>query len=322
MNSISKLDNYEIVKSLGSDAVSKTHLAKDKRDGSLWCLKQIFLKKSDSNAKQKILQEGPMLGMFKHENILKYRESFLTSDEDFYMVVEYADGGDLEAIVQEQQGIEGKYFPTELILRWFTQICLGLKTIHDTNVMHRDLKCENIFVTKSNQIKIGGFTVSKILASPGRRRGSICGTMNYMAPEIVIDEPYGLKADIWSLGVILYRICLLKFPFDETPENHGPLPEQYPGALKQLIADLLSKDQDQRPSVDQILEYLEKELKVNIKNTQQESKSKIDTEKAISDLERLIADLMVSEDEKKKNVELVLNILKKQSKLDIEYKIK
>ncbi len=75
--------------------------------------------------------------------------------------MDYADGGDLQGRIKEQRG---RNFPQDQVLTWFTQICLGLKHIHDRKILHRDLKGQNIFLTKSGIVKLGDFGIAKVLS--------------------------------------------------------------------------------------------------------------------------------------------------------------
>lgn len=151
----------------------------------------------------------------------------------------------------------------EQILDWFTQICLGLKHVHDRKILHRDLKAQNIFLTKSGIVKLGDFGVAKILNSTLDNARTMIGTPYYLSPEIVDNHPYNFKSDIWALGVILYELCTSKPPFDAanipqlalkiTKGQYSPIPQNYSKDLKNLVSLLLSVDPAKRPSINQIL---------------------------------------------------------------------
>lgn len=86
--------------------------------------------------------------------------------------------------------------------------------MHGHNILHRDLKTLNIFLTKENKVKIGDLGVAKILESLENFATSKVGTPYYLSPEVCEDRPYNDRSDIWSLGCILYEICALKHPFE------------------------------------------------------------------------------------------------------------
>ena len=144
----------------------------------------------------------------------------------------------------------------------FTQICLGIKHLHDGKVMHRDLKGQNIFLTSKGKVKIGDLGVSKVMESTLRARTQI-GTPYYMSPELVKGLPYTFKSDIWSLGVILYELCTLQIPFEGqnifqlgkqiTNSQPKPLPAFYSEMTKSLVAAMLEKREAYRPTISEIL---------------------------------------------------------------------
>lgn len=96
----------------------------------------------------------------------------------------------------------------------FTQICLAIKHIHDRKILHRDLKSQNVFMTRSGIAKLGDFGIAKVLSSTADNAKTIVGTPYYLSPEIIENKPYNFKSDIWSLGVLLYEMCALKPPFN------------------------------------------------------------------------------------------------------------
>jgi NIMA (never in mitosis gene a)-related kinase len=107
--------------------------------------------------------------------------------------------------VKEQRG---KPLPEAQILDWFTQITLGMKHIHDRKIIHRDLKGLNIFLTKKGIVKIGDFGISKVLASTMAKAKTCVGTPYYLSPEVVQSNLYSYSTDVWSMGVMLYELCM------------------------------------------------------------------------------------------------------------------
>jgi NIMA (never in mitosis gene a)-related kinase 1/4/5 len=188
------------------------------------------------------------------------------------MVIIYIySGGDLHNRIKAQKG---KPFSENLILDWFTQICLALKHIHDKKILHRDLKSQNVFLNKNNIIKLGDFGISKCLEHTLEKVQTIVGTPYYLSPEIVQNKPYSFKSDIWSLGILLYEMTCLKMPFDATSlpllyvkiirGNFNPVPNLFSKELKSLIGSLLIIDPEKRPSINEILR--QQIIKSRIKN--------------------------------------------------------
>lgn len=170
-------------------------------------------------------------------------------------------GGDLSNKIKEQKSTN---FNENTILDWFTQITLALKHVHDRKVLHRDLKCQNIFLTKSNLIKLGDFGIARVLSSTRENAKTMVGTPYYLSPEIINGRPYSFKSDIWSLGVILYELCALKPPFDASSltflamkivkGQYNPIPGMYSKELKNMISILLQVDPAKRPTTNSILQ--------------------------------------------------------------------
>lgn len=128
------------------------------------------------------------------------------------IVMEFADGGDLTGAV-EQRRAQGTRYSEPEALGIFSQCCLALQHVHAKKFLHRDLKCQNIFMTKSGSVKLGDFGIAKVLDSTAAEAQTLIGTPIYLAPEVVNNKPYNAKADIWSLGVVLYELLALIQPF-------------------------------------------------------------------------------------------------------------
>ena len=199
-----------------------------------------------------------------HPNIIHFEESFLLKNPKpcLCLVMEYAEGDDMFKRIKNQ--IKNKtFFSENQILDWLTQICLGIKFLHDRKILHRDLKTENIFLTKNQIIKLGDFGVAKCLDYTLEKASSHVGSPYYISPEILNGEEYSYPTDIWSLGVILYELCCLKKPFEG--RNIGELnaniirgkyidiKTDYSKDLKCLVNNLLNKNQEQRMRINDIL---------------------------------------------------------------------
>lgn len=124
--------------------------------------------------------------------------------------MEHADDGDLLNKISENQKIR-KHFDEQTVWSLFIQMILGLKELHDLKIVHRDIKCANIFLSKKGDLKLGDLNVSKVA-----KRGMLStqtGTPYYASPEVWKDKPYNQKSDIWSLGCVLYEMCTGNPPF-------------------------------------------------------------------------------------------------------------
>jgi NIMA (never in mitosis gene a)-related kinase len=131
--------------------------------------------------------------------------------------------------------------------------------VHDRKILHRDIKCQNVFLTKSNIIKMGDFGIARVLKHTVEVAKSMVGTPYYLSPEIIENRPYSFKSDIWSLGVMLYELCALKPPFEGCNLHflalkiirgqYSPLPSHFSRELKNLVAQMLTIDVHRRPNI-------------------------------------------------------------------------
>lgn len=208
--------------------------------------------------------EAKILKELNHHCIIKFIEVFRSTKPipTLNIVMDYAAGGDLQKRIKSQRQ-KNRYFSENLILDWFTQICLALKHIHDKKILHRDLKSQNIFLTENGLIKLGDFGIAKCLNFTMEKASTIVGTPYYLSPEIVQNQPYSFKSDIWSLGVLLYEMITLKMPFEASSlpmlslkiirGSYNPVPSCFSIELQNLVKSLLLVDSNKRPSVLDIL---------------------------------------------------------------------
>ena len=209
-----------------------------------------------SQEKKETLQEAKLLEALDHPNIIKFREVYKTKKAKLHIVMDYADGGDLSGRIKDQKG---RPFSEEQVLDWFTQIWLGIKHIHDRKVLHRDIKAQNIFLTKGGMVKIGDLGIARVLSRTNEWVKTMVGTPYYLSPEIVQNKPYNFKSDVWAWGVLLYELWALKPPFDGTSlhmlgmritrGNFQPIPRQFSKPLQNLISLMLNTDTSRRPSI-------------------------------------------------------------------------
>ncbi len=162
---------------------------------------------------------------------------------------------------------KGRFFSENQIIDWFTQLCLAMKHIHDRKILHRDIKSQNVFLTKYGLIKLGDFGIAKCLDTTLQQAKTFIGTPYYLSPEMVQNLPYSFKSDVWSMGVLLYEMCSLKMPFDGLSiadlslkiikGNYAPIPNNFSKELKMLVVSLLNVDSTKRPSINDILSKID-----------------------------------------------------------------
>ncbi|XP_053184592.1 serine/threonine-protein kinase Nek1-like [Scomber japonicus] len=254
------MDKYKQVKKIGEGGFGTAVLVLSKEDGQQYVIKKIDTSRLSIEERQKAQQEVEVLSKMSHPNIVKYKESF-KERKCLYIVMDYCGGGDLYKKIKSQKE---KRFSEEQILDWFVQICLALKHIHDSNILHRDIKPQNIFLTKDGTAQLGDFGVARVLNSTEELATTCAGTPLYLSPEIWKSEPYDNKSDIWALGCVLYEMCTLQHAFVAgglenvhrkiLSGSYPPISSHYSQELRSLLAQLLKCDPTERPSVSSILE--------------------------------------------------------------------
>ena len=252
-------EQYKVVATLGEGAFGKCFLVQTASSFQHRVIKQIDLNPLSSFERNEALREAKILEKLHHPNIIRFYEVYRTRKNKLCIVMEYADDKDLAAKLESQH----QSLPEPLILDYFVQICLGLKHVHDKNIIHRDLKSHNIFLTKAGEVKLGDFGIAKTMTQSKDLARSIVGTPQYLSPEIVQNQPYSFKSDVWALGVLLYQMCALRLPFQGTSIHslatailrgkYTPLPQSYSQPLRDLVTSLLTQDPISRPSVTEVL---------------------------------------------------------------------
>jgi NIMA (never in mitosis gene a)-related kinase 1/4/5 len=139
-------------------------------------LKQIDLRKTTQKDLQSAQQEAKLLSKLKHPNIVSYKDSFQTNGY-LYIVMLYCEGGDLYSHIKQQNG---QSIEETQIVEWFVQIAMALQYMHERHILHRDLKTQNIFLTKNKIIKVGDLGIARVLKSSNDMATTIIGTPYYM----------------------------------------------------------------------------------------------------------------------------------------------
>ena len=249
---------YEIIKQLGEGGYGKVYLVLNNLDNMNYALKEFPIKGETKDKIQEIKNEAEILSKFNHKNIVKYYESF-ENDDKFFILMEYCDGQNLSNIINEYTE-KNELIQEEIILNIIKQICLGIKEIHDKNIIHRDLKPENIFMNTNGEIKIGDFGISKELNlnKTCTKTNIKKGTFYYIAPEILNKGIYNEKADIYSLGCIIYELFHLSiYSLNRLMGDVKKIDENIYNPKRQELIDLLLQiEYSNRPNINDIIDFI------------------------------------------------------------------
>jgi len=229
---------------------------------------KVFYMKEKSNQKQvalKIIEKSCISnpGLFKslnheidvhrsllHDNIIRLYEH-CEDERNIYLVMEYAAKGSLFRHIRQFRRLSEKE-----AFYYFTQACNAVHFLHKSQLIHRDIKPENMLITGSGQLKLCDFGSCISVSSKARR--DFCGTLEYMAPEIIRQNEYKYKADVWSLGALLYEMLHGHSPFRSIKEKEVVkqilecklvFAEDVKEDAKELLRKILEVDQDKRLSI-------------------------------------------------------------------------
>jgi serine/threonine protein kinase len=252
--------DFKIVKLLGKGTYGAVYKVIRKSDNEEYALKEVSLKALKKREREDAVNEVRVLASIKHRNILRYCEAFLEGS-NLYIVTEYSKGGDLHGKIKRYTA-KRKSLAEKTVWTYLLQLCSGLETLHKINIMHRDLKPKNIFLTAHNQIRLGDLGCAKVMKA-GMARTQI-GTPYYMSPEIWEHKSYNAASDMWALGCIVFEMCSGRPPFlandmqglaRKVRFNASPtIGSAYSRDLASLVKRLLSKDPRNRPTAHSILQ--------------------------------------------------------------------
>lgn len=251
---------------LGKGLFSKVYKGQDKQSGLECAVKVIDIEALTDNQFQKIQLEAAICQMISHRNIVQVL-SFYKEPLHHYLVYELVTGGELfdEIVARADVGISEQECSA-----WMKQMFLALKECHDKQIVHRDIKLENLMLESKGpgaQIKLADFGLAVIMKA-GKEKLGLAGSPAYVAPEVLRDEPYDSAVDMWSAGIVMYIMLSGTMPFngDDDDEmfaaikagNHTFPSPDWDGigaAAKSLINELLNMESDFRLDVDGALEH-------------------------------------------------------------------
>ncbi|KAF9037295.1 kinase-like protein [Hymenopellis radicata] len=293
MASSSFLDQYDPLDIIGNGSFGIIRKVRRKSDGIIFARKELDFERMNERDRKQIVAEVNILKDLHHDHIVRYHDRHVDRDAGIlYILMEYCGGGDLSNVIKQALK-HNRPIPEDTVWNYFMQILLALQHCHhpngsghgrtnstgsDTNdphrraqILHRDLKPDNVFLDENNTVKLGDFGLSKALPKRALPIPTLEYTPYYMSPELMQEKAYDAKSDIWSLGCLIYELCALRPPFHEAKTHtelsilirNGripPLPKGYSQSLTAVIKSMLNLNPAMRPSTVQLLQHERLEL--------------------------------------------------------------
>ncbi len=254
-----RIGRYEVLRRLGAGAMGEVHLAQDPSIGRLLAVKTVRAHEDPDDApaerSARLVREARAAGRLLHANIVTL---FDAGEQDgfFYLAFEYVDGQDLHHHL-----LANRPLALDECLRIAAEVAAGLAHAHQQGIVHRDVKPSNVLIDKSGQAKIADFGIAKLAgqATELTTAGTVIGSPHYLAPEQIRGEALDGRADLFSLGVMLYEMVSGHRPFEgetistlvyqilhQEPRPVRELRPDLPPAVAAVITRLLAKDRDRR----------------------------------------------------------------------------
>ncbi|KXS09496.1 kinase-like protein [Gonapodya prolifera JEL478] len=252
------LNDFDVGKALGKGKFGRVYLARERRSGYIVALKILFKNELQQNGVERQLRrEIEIQSHLRHRNILRLY-GYFHDPKRVYLILEYAAQGEMYKHLKKA-GV----FSERKTARYIAQMSNALAYLHRKHVIHRDIKPENLLLGLQGELKIADFGWS--VHAPNQRRKTMCGTLDYLPPEMVEGKEHNEAVDLWSLGVLCYEFLIGKPPFEEPGPTSATyrritsvdvrIPESVSEGAADLIRKLLVYDPAKRLSLGEVANH-------------------------------------------------------------------
>nr|XP_019940527.1 PREDICTED: serine/threonine-protein kinase PLK4 [Paralichthys olivaceus] len=255
-----KIEDFKVLTLLGKGSFACVYRAKSVKTGMEVAIKTIDKKAMQkASMVQRVTNEVEIHCRLKHPSILELYNYFEDSNY-VYLVLEMCHNGELTRYLKERK----MPFSEDEARHFMHQIVKGMLYLHTHGILHRDLTLSNLLLSSNMNIKIADFGLATQLKLPNEKHFTMCGTPNYISPEVATHSAHGLESDVWSLGCMFYAFLMGRPPFDTDTVKHTlskvvlgeyEMPNHISLEAQDLIHQLLQRDPSQRPSLSAVLDH-------------------------------------------------------------------
>eukprot|EP01064_Diplonema_japonicum_P010357 TRINITY_DN17617_c0_g1_i1.p1 TRINITY_DN17617_c0_g1~~TRINITY_DN17617_c0_g1_i1.p1 ORF type:complete len:1053 (+),score=145.99 TRINITY_DN17617_c0_g1_i1:42-3161(+) len=258
-------------KLLGRGTYGTVYAALD-QSGRTYAVKKIFVNDQDARTAVQMQSEIEMLKQLDHPNIVKLQGTYRGPDY-VYIIMEYMAGGSVAAMARTYGGTN-RGLETTIVQGFTRQILAGLSYLHSNNIIHRDIKGDNIFCDDRGGVKLGDFGASKFLVEPSSMaKSGLKGTVLFFAPEVIKEGLYSYSSDMWALGCTMIEMLTGALPWvqrmmEKGETNHmalamwiasakeiPPIPEGLPPSCSGFMKSCFKFNPRERPSAEDLLDH-------------------------------------------------------------------
>ncbi|XP_069571060.1 serine/threonine-protein kinase PLK4 isoform X1 [Brachyistius frenatus] len=255
-----RIQDFKVLTLLGKGSFACVYRAKSVKTGLEVAIKTIDKKAMQkAGMVQRVSNEVEIHCRLKHPSVLELYNYFEDSNY-VYLVLEMCHNGEMSRYLKERT----MPFSEDEARHFMHQIVKGMLYLHTHGILHRDLTLSNLLLTSNMNIKIGDFGLATQLKLPTEKHFTMCGTPNYISPEVATRSAHGLESDVWSLGCMFYAFLMGRPPFDTDTVKHTlskvvlgeyEMPAHVSLEAQDLIHQLLQRDPAHRPSLSAVLDH-------------------------------------------------------------------